>query len=98
MTPKLRFGSSKAEQLLRFAPCTVLLSEKLQHDENGRYVCFSESVDAEDWAVDHGCDAITCEVVEWKNGGYYHRACPVFRGAWNGKTGDWAYSAIKYVR
>ena len=70
----------------------------LQHDENGRYVCFSESVDAEDWAIDHDCDAITCEVVEWKNGGYYHTACPVFRGAWNGKTGDWAYSAIKYVR
>lgn len=70
----------------------------LQYDENGRFVCFSESVDAEDWAIDHDCDAITCEIVGWNNGGYMHRACPVFRGEWNGKIGDWEYSAIKYVR
>lgn len=70
----------------------------LQYDENGRYVCFSESIYAEDWAIDHDCDAITCEVVEWKNCGHVHRACPVFRGEWNGKIGDWEYSAIKYVR
>lgn len=71
----------------------------LQYDENGRFfVRFSGSIYAEDWAIDHDCDAITCEVVEWKNGGHVHRACPVFRGEWNGKIGDWEYSAIKYVR
>lgn len=63
------------------------LRRMLQYDENGRYACFSESVDAEDWAIDHDCDAITCEIVEWKNGGYMHTACPVFDG-----------SAIKYIR
>lgn len=70
----------------------------LQYDENGKHVCFSESVDAEDWAIDNDCDAITCEIVECENGGHVHKACPAFRGEWNGKIGDYEYSAIKYVR